>query len=102
MIFDETANLEKYYPVCESLRNLSSVLSSPAEDMEIFDVNRKYCTLFVSEEDGSQAAVSWRANSISKDVLAAVSLTKGTFALFLPGERFIFRGSARVRKYVLE
>ena len=102
MIFDETANLEKYYPVCESLRNLSSVLSSPAEDMETFDVNRKYCTLFVCEEDGGQAAVSWRENSITKDVLAALSLTKGTFALFLPGERFIFRGSARVRKYVLE
>ena len=78
------------------------MLSSPAEDMETFDVNRKYCTLFVSEEDGGQAAVSWRENSITKDVLAAVSLTKGTFALFLPGERFIFRGSARVRKYVLE
>ena len=78
------------------------MLSSPAEDMETFDVNRKYCTIFVSEEEGGQEAVRWRENSITKDVLAAVRLTKGTFALFLPGERFIFRGSASVRKYVQE
>ncbi len=102
MIFDKTANLEKYYPLCESLRNISGLLFSQAEDMETFDVNRKCCTLFVCEEDGSRVASSWREDGITKDVLAAVSLTEGTFAFFLPGERFIFRGDARVRKYVLE
>lgn len=102
MIYDRLCNLDRYQGIVPSLVRLDGILFSYAQDMDSFESSEKYCTLFIADEEGASIASGWREQRLSNDVIAAVRPEKGSFVLMLPGERWIFRGKASVRRYFLE
>lgn len=102
MIYGDSESLSRYSALVPSLDRIDKILFSYAQEMDSFECDEKLCTLFIALEDGGHVACGWRENGMSNDILGAVTLSKGDFALFLPGERFAFTGQARVRRYSLE
>ncbi|MCR5732944.1 MAG: hypothetical protein K6G51_08405 [Sphaerochaetaceae bacterium] len=102
MLSDRLDNIANYYDILPSLMKISTSLFSFQENMEQFESNKRYSTLFCVDEGSFTCATTWREVSGGKDVTGAIKLEKGDFVLFLPKEQFLVKGTGKILKYTLE
>lgn len=101
MISDSLDKLSSYEPLVPGIARLEGLLPTYLEEMEDYECDRTMCTLLIPTER-TTVACGWREDPLSHDVVAALSVDKGSFVLFLPGERYICRSEGRVRLVKLE
>ncbi len=102
MILDKEENLGKYKGILASLAELKEILGYPVTTMDSFECDKKHTNLFIVKKGTFKVAAGWRELPASKDVLGVSVVEEGSFALFLPGERFLITGEGKAIRYSLE
>ncbi len=91
MLKDTTDNLERYYPLDNSLSTYSSGDGVKVDSFSEFIVDKEHTVLFTVENGGGSFATSWRENELNREVLAVMRAKTGEFVLYLPGEPYLVK-----------
>ena len=85
---DKLENLVNYVGLDDRIRNINSFRLEKNRDYKSFVVDKEATNIFLVTKGKVNAATGWRDNRENREVTGVVTLEKGEFVLYLPGEPF--------------
>ena len=88
MVKDKLENLYNYVGLDDRIKNINSFRLEKNRDYKSFVVDKEATNIFLVTKGKVNAATGWRDNRENREVTGVVTLEKGEFVLYLPGEPF--------------
>ena len=104
MVTDRIERLPSYTALDAGLTGLRNVEKEEMHPFNGYAVDRDHTVVITVEDGRFLVSTTWRENPLSREASAVVTLEKGMFALFLPGEPYAVKdedGNGSASMYVL-